>query len=102
MFTWKPIDEEAINSAAKETGAIVTVENHNIINGLGSAVSEVLVKNYPCPVEMVGCKDRFGEVGPVDYLIERYEMTAADIVAAVRKVLIRKDIVKAVKRVLQG
>ena len=50
MFTWKHIDEEAINSAAKETGAIVTVENHNIINGLGSAVSEVLVKNYPCPV----------------------------------------------------
>ena len=102
MFTWKPIDEDAINAAAKETGAIVTVENHNVINGLGSAVAEVLVKNIPCPVEMIGCQDQFGEVGPVDYLMERYEMTAADIAAAVRKVLIRKDIVKAVKKALQG
>ncbi len=53
MFTWKPIDEEAVLKAAGRTGAIVTCENHNIINGLGSAVAEVLVKNQPVPVEMV-------------------------------------------------
>jgi len=67
MFTWKPIDEEAILKAAATTGAIVTCENHNVINGLGSAVAEVLVKNRPVPVEMIGVQDEFGEVGPVSY-----------------------------------
>jgi len=90
MFTWKPIDEEAIKAAAAETGAIVTAENHNIINGLGSAVSEVLVKNKPCPVEMIGSQDEFGEVGPESYLRERFHLTDKDIVAAVKKVIARK------------
>lgn len=90
MFTWKPIDAEAIISAAKDTGAIVTCENHNVINGLGSAVAEVLAKNCPCPVEMVGVQDEFGEVGPVSYLEERFKMRTEDVVSAVKAVIKRK------------
>jgi len=87
MFTLKPIDKEMIIKCAEETGAIVTAENHSIINGLGSAVAEVLVENIPVPMERVGVRDLFGEVGPVDYLIKRFEMTSEDIVAKVKKVI---------------
>ncbi|PKP56609.1 transketolase [Candidatus Atribacteria bacterium HGW-Atribacteria-1] len=90
MFTLKPIDKEEIIECAKDTGAIVTAENHNIINGLGSAVAEVLAENIPTPMERIGVKDLFGEVGPVDYLKERFELTANDIVKKVKKVLERK------------
>ena len=90
LFTLKPIDRELIIQCAQETGAIVTAENHNIINGLGSAVAEVLVEEVPVPMERVGVKDSFGEVGPVDYLAKRFEMTADDIVKAVQKVVSRK------------
>jgi transketolase len=90
MFTIKPIDKEAIIKCAEETGAIVTAENHNIINGLGSAVAEVLVENKLVPMERIGVKDLFGEVGPVDYLKEIFEMTAGDIVKKVEKVIERK------------
>ena len=61
-----------------------------MINGLGSAVSEVLVKNKPVPVEMVGVKDEFGEVGPVSYLRERFALTDTAIVEAAKKVIARK------------
>lgn len=91
IFTWKPIDKEAIVKAARETGAIVTVENHNILNGLGSAVAEVLVENSPVPMERIGCRDEFGEVGPEDYLKARFGMTAADIVQKTQKVVARKN-----------
>lgn len=90
MFTWKPLDEQVVIEAAAETGAIVTAENHNVINGLGSAVSEVLAKHNPAPVEMVGVQDEFGEVGPVDYLRERFGLTDENIAAAVHRVLQRK------------
>jgi len=90
MFTLKPIDKEAITECAKDTSAIVTAENHNIINGLGSAVAEVLVENIPTPMERIGVKDMFGEVGPVDYLKERFELTASDIAQKVEKVLKRR------------
>lgn len=90
MFTLKPIDNEEIIVCAKETGAIVTAENHNIINGLGSAVAEVLIENIPTPMERIGVKDLFGEVGPVDYLKERFELTTNDIVRKVERVLKRK------------
>lgn len=90
MFTWKPIDKEAILSAAEETGAIVTAENHNVINGLGSAVSEVLAKEKPTVVEMVGVQDEFGEVGAVSYLRERFGLTSANIKDAVHRALNRK------------
>lgn len=90
MFTWKPIDEEAILRAAANTGAIVTAENHNVINGLGSAVSEVLIRNKPVPVEMVGVNDEFGEVGPVSYLRERFGLTDIAIAEAALRVIRRK------------
>lgn len=90
MFTLKPIDKEEIIVCAKETEAIVTAENHNIINGLGSAIAEVLVENIPIPMERIGVKDMFGEVGPVDYLKERFELTANDIVKKVEKILKRR------------
>ncbi|MHC1760057.1 MAG: transketolase family protein [Negativicutes bacterium] len=90
MFTIKPIDREAIISAARETGAIVTAENHNIINGLGSAVAEVLVEEALAPMERVGVQDLFGEVGSEDYLRDRFGLSATDIVAKVRKVMSRK------------
>lgn len=87
MFTLKPLDCDAIINAAKETGAIVTCENHNYLNALGSAVSECLSENYPTPVKRIGVKDRFGQVGSVDYLKEQYELMATDIVKAVKDVL---------------
>ncbi|BDF58614.1 transketolase [Christensenellaceae bacterium] len=90
MFTWKPIDEQAIIKAANETGAIVTAENHNVINGLGSAVSDVIVKNSLVPMEMVGVQDSFGEVGPLDYLADRFGLTEKYIVEAVKKAHARK------------
>ena len=89
-FTWKPIDEEALIRAAKETGAIVTCENHNVINGLGASVASVLAKNAPVPMEMIGVQDEFGDVGPVSSLRERVHMTAEDVAAAARKVVARK------------
>ncbi|MDR2179375.1 MAG: transketolase family protein [Synergistaceae bacterium] len=90
MFTWKPIDVEAVAAAAKETGALVTAENHNVIGGLGSAVADALVETSPAPMEKVGVQDEFGEVGPVKYLAERYGLTASHIAEAVKKVLKRK------------
>jgi transketolase len=90
MFTIKPLDQEAVVKAAIETGAIVTAENHNILNGLGSAVAEVLVENQPTPMERIGVRDVFGEVGPVDYLARRFELTAWHIVKKAEHVLQRK------------
>ncbi len=90
MFTIKPIDRECIIECAKQTGAIVTAENHNIIGALGSAVAEILSENSPVPMERVGIPDEFGEVGPQDYLMERFGLTAAHIVDKTRKAVLRK------------
>lgn len=90
LFTIKPIDADAITQAAKTTGAIVTAENHNVINGLGSAVSEVLTSTVCCPLERVGVQDRFGEVGDVDYLKRAMHLTAEDIAAAAKRAIARK------------
>ncbi len=90
IHTIKPIDADIICKAAKQTGAIVTAENHNIINGLGSAVAEVLAENCPTPLRRVGTKDHFGEVGKKDFLMEKYGLKAVDIVAAVKDVLKQK------------
>lgn len=90
MFTCKPVDKDLVIKCAKETGAIVTAENHNYINGLSSAVGEVVLENYPVPLERVGSKDKFGEVGDVDYLIQVFEMSSADIINQVKKVIGRK------------
>ena len=90
MHTWKPIDVEAIKKCAKETGAIVTCENHNVYGGLGSAVAEVVVKECPVPMEMVGIQDEFGQVGKNAYLSEVYHITKDDIVEAAQKAVVRK------------
>ncbi|MGE5612805.1 MAG: transketolase family protein [Bacillota bacterium] len=76
MFTIKPADSECIINCAKETGLIVTVENHNIIGGLGSAVAEVLSEHAPVYLERVGVNDEFGEVGDKEYLIKRFGLDA--------------------------
>lgn len=83
MHTIKPIDEEAVVKAARETGCIVTVENHNIIGGMGSAVAEVIVEHCPVPMRRVGIKDRFGEVGNRAYLRKCLEIDTPNIVDAV-------------------
>lgn len=83
MFTIKPIDKDLIIDSAKQTGMIFTAENHNIINGLGSAVAEVLAEHHPCRMKRIGVKDKFGQVGSLDYLKEVYELRAEDIVKTV-------------------
>ena len=90
MFTWKPLDEELVIKAAKETGAIVTAENHNVTCGLGSVVANCLAKNLPTIQEFVGVQDQFGQVGPQDFLMDEYGLRAANIVAAVKKAVARK------------
>ena len=90
IHTWKPIDKDEIIACAKETGAIVTCENHNVINGLGSAGAEVIVQNLPVPMRMVGVKDEFGQVGKNAYLSEVYHLTAQDIVENAKAVLAQK------------
>ena len=90
MFTWKPMDTELVARCAEETGAIVTAENHNIYGGLGAAVAEACVKTVPVPIEMVGVKDQFGQVGTEDYLRKAYNLTATAIVDAAKKVIERK------------
>jgi transketolase len=90
IHTIKPIDAELITKAAKETGAIVTCEEHNIINGLGSAVAEVLVKNAPVPMEMVGIEDEFGKSGKPADLVIMFGLTPEKIIAKAKAVLKRK------------
>ena len=90
MFTWKPLDEELVIKCAKETGAIVTAENHNVTCGLGSVVANCLVKNAPTVQEFVGVQDLFGQVGPQDFLMDTYGLRAANIVEAVKKAIARK------------
>ena len=90
IHTIKPLDVEAIEKLARETRAIVTVEEHQIAGGLGSAVAEYLAKVYPVPIEFVGVKDVFGQSGTPSELIEHYGMGEKDISEAVEKVLGRK------------
>lgn len=90
MFTWKPLDEELIIESAKETGCIVTAENHQLKCGLGAAIAQVLAKNKPVPMEMVGIEERFGQVGSQKFLQEEYGLTAAHIVEAAKKAISRK------------
>ncbi|NOZ46134.1 MAG: transketolase family protein [Chlorobi bacterium] len=90
FHTIKPIDENLIIKTAEKTGAIVTCEEHQIFGGFGSAVTEVLAKNYPVPVEFIGMNDKFGESGQPEELMQKYGMKADTIIKAVEKVLIRK------------
>ena len=90
MFTVKPIDREIIIDSALKTGAILTVENHNVIGGLGSAVSEVLSENCPTLLKRMGVNEEFGEVGTQDYLADRYKLTAKYIYEESKNLLKKK------------
>ncbi len=90
MHTVKPIDGELIVKTAKETGAIVTAEDHNVIGGLGGAISEILSENYPVLMGRVGVNDVFGESGETDELMVRYGLTADNIAQKVKDLMIRK------------
>lgn len=90
MFTIKPLDEELVVKCAEATGAVVTVENHNAIGGLYSAVSECLSRRCPTRMGRVAVEDVFGEVGPVDYLAERFGLTVEHIVEEVENTVVRK------------
>ena len=89
MHTIKPLDEELVAKAARETGAIVTAENHNCYGGLGSAVAEVLVKKCPVPMEMVAVNDRFGHSGNALELLKRYGLSAEMVAEKARQVMAR-------------
>ena len=90
IHTIKPIDEASVVELAKKTGAVVTVEEHQVMGGFGSTVCEVLSKNSPAPVEMIGMQNSFGESGAPDELLDKYKMNEASIKEAVKKVLKRK------------
>jgi transketolase len=87
LHTVKPIDKDIIIKAAKETGAIVTAEEHTVVGGMGSAVAEVLVENFPVPVRMVGMRDRFGESGEAKELMKYFGLNHEGIVNAALEVL---------------
>ncbi len=87
IHTIKPLDEELIISAAKETGKVVTVEEHSVIGGLGSAVCDVLSEKAPTPVKKIGVYDRFGESGPAVKLLEKYGLTADGIYTQIKEYL---------------
>lgn len=91
LHTIKPIDSETIIRYAKLTGSVVTIEEHQVIGGMGSSVSEVLSKNYPVPMEILGVQDRFGQSGKPKDLFKEYGLTKEDIAKAVKKVITRKN-----------
>jgi len=88
--TIKPLDSQTIVRAAKTTGCVVTVEDHQISGGLGSAIAEVLSQNFPVPIEMVGVDDSFGESGTSKELLKKYGLTAKDIVSAAKRSIKRR------------
>tara|TARA_B110000438_G_scaffold58210_2_gene58239 strand:- start:139 stop:1083 length:945 start_codon:yes stop_codon:yes gene_type:complete len=91
IHTIKPLDKEAIIKSASKTGCVVTAEEHMLNGGLGDSVSQVLSREFPTPLEMVGVNDTFGESGTPRQLMEKYGLTAKDIVKATKKVLLRKN-----------
>ena len=90
MFTLKPLDEALVIEYAKKTGAVVTVENHNAVGGLYSAVADCLAANCPVPMGRVAVEESFGAVGPADYLAEFFGLTVAHILAEAEKTIARK------------
>ncbi|WP_369412329.1 transketolase C-terminal domain-containing protein [Geotalea toluenoxydans] len=88
--TIKPLDQEIVIKAARETGAIVTAEEHSIIGGLGGAVAELLAETCPTPVKRVGINDRFGTSGKAEELLKYFGLMPEDLVEAAKEVLARK------------
>ncbi|MDP7035550.1 MAG: transketolase C-terminal domain-containing protein [Planctomycetota bacterium] len=91
MHTLKPLDGEAVERAARETGAIVTAEEHLLHGGLGSIVAQFAAKHHPVPVESVGVEDTYAESGSPDELLDRYGLRAVNIAEAARRSLARKS-----------
>ncbi len=87
----KPLDWELVVDSARQTGAVVTAEEHMVTGGLGSAVSEVLAEHFPVPLQRLGLRDTFGISGKPDLLLKHYGLTAADVAAAAHRVLARKS-----------
>lgn len=87
IHTIKPLDEKAIIQSAKKTGKIITLEDHQIAGGLGSAVCELLSEHHPVPVKRLGIRDEFGESGKAQQLYEKHELTSKDIVKEIKKFL---------------
>ena len=87
MHTPKPIDRDAILESARKTGCVVTAEEHTILGGMGSAVAEVLIQEFPVPMKMVGVRDRFGVSGEPDELFRHFGLTPEDIAKAAKEVL---------------
>lgn len=90
IHTIKPLDEESVINQARDTGAVVSVEDHQVEGGLGSAIAEVLAKNHPTPQEFIGLQNTFGESGTIAQLLEKYHMDTNAIKDAVKKVVQRK------------
>ena len=90
LHTIKPLDENKIIELAKKTGCVVSIEEHQIFGGVGGAVSELLSKKYPIPMEFVGVKDSFGKSGLYSDLIKKYNLDSASIIESVMKVIKRK------------
>jgi transketolase len=91
LHTIKPLDIKTILKAAEETGAVVTVEEHQINGGMGGAVAELVSQHYPIPIKIVGIADHFGESGEPAELLEKFGLTAENIVKACLQVLRMKD-----------
>jgi transketolase len=89
--TVKPIDKKTIVEMAKKCGAVITVEEHQVAGGLGSAIAEVLIKNYPVPMKFIGMPDSFGESGQPGELLEKYGMKSKSVVAVAKKIIKRKN-----------
>jgi len=89
--TIKPLDQQAIIRAAKLAGAVVTVEDHQVAGGLGSAVAEVLAANCPVPIEFIGVHDSFGESGSPAQLFRKHKLTTPHIISAAKRVIKRKN-----------
>ncbi|MDZ4225987.1 MAG: transketolase C-terminal domain-containing protein, partial [Patescibacteria group bacterium] len=90
VHTIKPLDEKCIVQWSKKAGAVVTVEEHQVAAGFGSAIAEVLAKKAPVPIEFIGVHDSFGQSGEPQELIEHYGMGASHIAAAITRAVKRK------------
>lgn len=90
MHTLKPLDEEAVIAAARETGAVITAEEHSVIGGLGDAVGDVLLRSCPVPMEKIGVQDCYGYSGPGNVLMDQFGLRASNIIEAVHRAILRK------------
>jgi transketolase len=91
LHTIKPLDIVSLEQAARETGALVTVEEHSVVGGLGGSVAEAVSETYPVPVKRVGIADRFAETGPYAELLDRYGLSVSDIVDAAQQAVAAKS-----------